>query len=42
MKKDMIVLNRETWEELCESKRKVVNDYYNERKEIGGEKLGIG
>ena len=33
MKKDMIVLNRETWEDLCESKRELVNDYYNERKE---------
>lgn len=33
MKKDKIVLDRETWDELCESKRELVNDYYNERKE---------
>ena len=33
MTKDKIVLYRETWDELCESKRELVNDYYNERKE---------
>lgn len=33
MKKDKVVLDRETWEELCESKRELVNDYRNEKVE---------
>ena len=33
MKKDKIVLDRETWDELCEFKRELVEDYRNERKE---------
>ena len=33
MKKDKIVLNRETWEDLCEQKRNLVDDYRDERVE---------
>ena len=33
MKKDKIVLDRETWDELCEQKRNLVNDYRDERVE---------
>lgn len=33
MKKDKVVLDRETWEELCEFKRELVNDYRNEKVE---------
>ena len=33
MKKDKIVLDRETWDELCERKHELVNDYHNERTE---------
>jgi cell shape-determining protein MreC len=30
MRKDKIVLDRETWDELCEHKRELLNDYRNE------------
>lgn len=33
MKKDKIVLDREAWDELCEQKRNLVNDYRDERVE---------
>ena len=33
MKKDKIVLERETWDELCEQKRNLVDDYRHERNE---------
>ena len=33
MKKDKIVLDRETWDELCEQKRNLVDDYRHERVE---------
>lgn len=31
MRKDKIVLDRETWDELCEFKRELADDYRNER-----------
>ena len=33
MRKDKIVLDRETWDELCEQKRNLVDDYRHERNE---------
>ena len=33
MRKDKIVLDKETWDELCEQKRNLVNDYRDERVE---------
>ena len=30
MKKDKIVLDRETWDELCEQKHNLINDYRDE------------
>ena len=33
MKKDKIILDREAWDEFCEFKRELVEDYRNERKE---------
>lgn len=33
MRKNKIVLDKETWDELCESKRELVNDYRNEKVE---------
>ena len=33
MRKDKVVLDRETWDELCECKRELVNDYRDEKVE---------
>ena len=33
MRKDNIVLDKETWDELCEQKRNLVNDYRDEKVE---------
>lgn len=33
MRKNKIVLDKETWDELCEQKRNLVNDYRDERVE---------
>ena len=33
MRKNKIVLDRETWDELCEQKRNLVDDYRHERNE---------
>lgn len=33
MRKNKIVLDKETWDELCEHKRNLVNDYRDERVE---------
>ena len=33
MRKDKIVLDKETWDELCEQKRNLVNDYRDEKVE---------
>ena len=33
MRKDKIVLDKEIWDELCEQKRNLVNDYRDERVE---------